>query len=343
MDLQIQSSMDEYHKDTDIALSWLESTATSNGWRIPTDRELVTRDLIIQATNLADDAIRLPFYAKRAFQRAIRIRQRCQQWFEIGDRSTSKQIEAHRHFIEVLCECYACFDDKDLHEEEPEDQMEEVPRDLSHNFAALELENLPSDDELSESSKHDDQDRDWAHVAVTRHYYKRDPSVEAAFAVYSFFHDIHTLRDDTRELWARVARGEMSLLAASLTAIRYLLFVRELESKVYKTFSGAYRSTGKPYQDMIGVLYNMMNPQTGHITVHNSTPEQSEADRFVFLYIGEVLTKMVQIKPLTEIWSWPPPVPEAKLYKIPDIEFIDSDSFRELADIDRFITQIRMQ
>lgn len=122
--------MDEYQKDTDIALSWLESSARSNGWREPTDRELSTRDLIIQATDLANAGVRLPFFAKQAFQRAIRVRQRCQQWFEVGDRSTPEQIETHRHFIEVLCECYACFDDKGLHEEGPEDKMEEVPHNL---------------------------------------------------------------------------------------------------------------------------------------------------------------------------------------------------------------------
>lgn len=188
----------------------------------------------------------------------------------------------------------------------------------------------------------DDHNKDKAHVAVTGRYYKRDPLLEAAFAVYNFFQDIHSLRTDIRELWTRVAQGKMSLLAASLTASRYLLFVYELEAKVYKTFGNAYRSTGKPYQDMIGVLYNMMNPQTGHVTAYYSTPEQSEADRFAFLSIGEVLTKMVQIKPLTEIWSWPPPVPEMKLYKIPDLEFIDTDSFRDLADIDRFLTQVCM-
>lgn len=58
MDLEIQSSMIEYQKDTDIALWWLESSAKSNGWKKPTDRDLSTRKLEQQATKLSYTDVR---------------------------------------------------------------------------------------------------------------------------------------------------------------------------------------------------------------------------------------------------------------------------------------------
>ncbi|KAK8016838.1 Ank-repeat protein mbp1 [Apiospora rasikravindrae] len=340
MDVTISSSMDEYQRDTDIVLWWLESTATSSGWKQPVDRDLTTKDLVEQADHIVDASIRLPQYAKGAFLSAIRLRERWQQWFEIGERSTAQQIEAHRHFIEVLKQCFSCFDDKGLHKQGPEDQME-TPPDLSHIFAAMKVEDLisSSDDDRSQPGS---SSREQASLTTTSTYLKRDPKLDAAFHVYNIFHDTHSARHEFRVLWTRVARGEISLLAASLTVMRYLQFIRELKAKVYENFCETHRSTGRSYQDMIGVLYNMMSPETGHITAYDNTLEQSETDRFVFLFVGEVLTKMKQIRHLTQTWSWPPPIPEAKLYKVTDLEFIVSDSFRELADIDRFLTQVCM-
>ena len=50
--------MIEYQKDTDIALWWLESSAKSNGWKKPTDRDLSTRKLEQQATKLSYTDVR---------------------------------------------------------------------------------------------------------------------------------------------------------------------------------------------------------------------------------------------------------------------------------------------
>ncbi|KAK8064640.1 hypothetical protein PG994_007278 [Apiospora phragmitis] len=266
MDLEISSSMDEYRRDTDIVLWWLETTATSNGWKKPADRDLSTRDLVNQSNIIVNASVRLPRYVKVAFLSAIRLRQRCQHWFEVGARSNAQQIEAHRYFIEVLTKCYSCFNDKALHEEGPEDKMESPP-ESSQIFAALEIEDPASDDDRSQPQKSSLTLRD----SHRGEYWNPDPIWEAAFGVYNIFQDMHSLRSEIKELWAK-----------------------------------------------------------------------SETDKFVFLYIGEVLTKMVQIKHLSEVWSWPPPVPEAKLYKITDTDLIQSDSFRELADIDRFLTQVCM-
>lgn len=125
--------------------------------------------------------------------------------------------------------------------------------------------------------------------------------------------------------------------------MRCLFFVRDLEAKVNKVFSDTFKSTGKTYEEMVGVLNSTTNPGINHFTAHNGTPERYQATDFVMLCIGEVMTKMSHLKLLTRTWSWPPPVPESKLYRVTDTEFLRTDSFRELADIDRYITQVCME
>ncbi|KAK6856508.1 hypothetical protein PG995_006695 [Apiospora arundinis] len=53
MDIRVSSGMDKYTGDTTILLSWVESTATANGWRSPRNRKPCTRDLEDQTTAIA--------------------------------------------------------------------------------------------------------------------------------------------------------------------------------------------------------------------------------------------------------------------------------------------------
>ncbi|KAK8122627.1 hypothetical protein PG984_011297 [Apiospora sp. TS-2023a] len=371
MAFQIRSSMDEYRKDTDIFLSWLKCSAASHGWIKPAHRKHTTQDLKDQAAITADAGVRLPYFANRAFQSAIRRRERCQVWFEVSGRSTAKQIKKHRHFNKVFRECYSYFDDKGLHEKGPEESMEAPPKP-SCLFTSMEVEDLPSDDDRSHSdydttkpdhntTKPDhnttkpDHNRSQPEPGTSSSSLKadeteeqvsvcdiQDPTWEAACAVYDLFRDLQFMRAKTKELWAKAQRGETPMLVAALVAVRCLFFVRDLEAKVYKIFSDVYTSTGNTYQDMVGVLRSNTYSRMDDPAANDDTLAHSEAAEFTMQYIGDAMAKMTQLKHFTSRWSWPPPVPEASLYKIKDVEFIKSGDFRKLRSIDWFLTQVCM-
>ncbi|KAK6818931.1 hypothetical protein PG987_016384 [Apiospora arundinis] len=92
----------------------------------------------------------MPRYVKGAFESAIKLRQRCQKWFDVEGRSTQEAIDAHQHFIDVLKGCYSCFDEKDLFEKNHKNDHDESQLTFSNYFSMMEDHLVDTDGDSSE-------------------------------------------------------------------------------------------------------------------------------------------------------------------------------------------------
>ncbi|KAK8016837.1 hypothetical protein PG993_015026 [Apiospora rasikravindrae] len=360
MDVQVSSKIDEYSRDTAIIIWWLQSTSSDNGWVAPADGKIITRHLRDQARIIVGADIRMPQYVSRAFSRAIALRKRCQVWFEVGKRTTPENIASHRHFIEVLEDCYDAFNADDFFEKETSDEQDEtIP--LAHAFAGMMVEYLSSSDDVAEGSSrpsasrpstsrpstlplppptHDELPQ--SYNTFSKAYYDVNPKWDVGCQTHCLFGDVHFLRAEINTMLTEVAAGTLPLPVASIVIMHCLKLVGEMEQKVYSQFHGVYQPTGRPYEDMAAVLYDMMSPKVEGVTGQQETAEYSEEDEFVFLGVGRSLKKLTQTAHLTKEFEWPPPLPEARLYCMMNRDFILSHSF-ERSDIeDAYLSQIGM-
>ncbi|KAK8122628.1 hypothetical protein PG984_011298 [Apiospora sp. TS-2023a] len=353
MDIRISSRIDEYGRDTAIVIWWLRSASSEHGWIAPADGKIVTRHLREQAQTIFDSEVRMPLWVKRPYTRALSLRKRCQAWFEEGGRTTPENIATHRHFIQVLEECYDIFDAEDFFEEEEDTQDEQdQTASLANAFAAMVVEYLSSSEEDAKGSSGPsvpqtvpptpNDDRPQTYTGASKAYCDLDPKWDVACQVYSLFEDVHFLRSEIQKLYAEIDAGTLSLPVVSIIIMHCIRLVGQMEEKVYNQFPGVYTPTGKPYEDMAAVLYDMMKPKITAVTYQQETAEYSEADEFVFLGIGRTLRKLTETAHMTREFEWPPPLPEARMYCMENRDFILSHSFERFDKEDIHLSQFGM-
>ncbi|KAK8008398.1 hypothetical protein PG991_010949 [Apiospora marii] len=149
------------------------------------------------------------------------------------------------------------------------------------------------------------------------------------------------LRSEIDKLFSEVNAGSLNVPVVSIIIRHCIRLIGQFETKVYDQFPRVYAPTGKPYDDMAAVLYDMMEPKTGSTTDHQETAEYSEQE-FVFLGVGRSLRKLTQVEHSTKQFEWPPPLPEARMYVMSNRDFILSRSFETFDREDGYLSQFGM-
>ncbi|KAK7962091.1 uncharacterized protein PG986_002916 [Apiospora aurea] len=354
MDVRVSSRIDEYSRDTAIIIWWLQSTSSENGWVAPSNGEIVTRQLREQADIIVNASVRMPLYVKRAFSRALALRKICQVWFEVGNRTTPENIASHRHFIQVLEDCYIAFDSKDFFDKETSDEQDETVS-LSNAFAAMMVEYLSSSDEAAEGSSrpvptlplppptHDEMPQ--SYNAISKAYYEFlaqqgirhipylipggpvflfvpvNKDVDLLYEADPVLLGMQTLLNKVStstsggspfsELFHRLSKGDMG----------YSQFLRKAERLVFETADDGVAP--KPHPKSKG------KKAKGGKKGKGKGKKKKPKKRRKRLTLAQNLNQYRQAL-------------EAMLGETRHIEFIESASFRELADIDKFLTQVCM-
>lgn len=198
-----------------------------------------------------------------------------------------------------------------------------------------------------------------------------DRQSEAAFIVFSFFEDLHRLRSEVKNVWARYRDGNTQLLHATVVTAAAMEMARQAEREAYD----AYVLTGEPtentYAAFIGLVYianalptperetvsiNLLNIDTSSGSVGLKSKDTSEPkpfvkknanaveitpmDEFVFLPAARTLTKIAQCRQMIKERAWPPIFPGMRSNFIARPELLDDPRYQLFERQDTFIGQL---
>lgn len=165
---------------------------------------------------------------------------------------------------------------------------------------------------------------------------------ELDFAIYLLFEDLHRLRAETRKIWGRVKRGEITVIHATLLMSACVELVRLAEEEVYSMFSSVFPgSKDLTYEHFVGKIYNSeVLGGAGEQDINCPTLEISEFDEFIFSPLGWTLNRLKVLRVANEKGMWPVPVPPMRLNYIVSPELLNSSRMKRFEEQDKLLIQI---
>ncbi|CAJ2500574.1 Uu.00g034270.m01.CDS01 [Anthostomella pinea] len=280
--------------------------------RVPTKPAATSDAPIFKYTVTTQDLL------KQIDKAAIKARRRCALWYERTQGSNQSARDGHQHFIDMLQRALNVLRSTDGEPEasvSPKNGPNPKATDVDfvrNAFEALEVEDI-SEDEDDAATQATPPSKS-TQVKQTNYVYEleSDKTWELAFAVFSFFEDLHRLRTEMKE--------------------------------TYRMYTDLYHDPSEyTYGDLADIMYTAQSITTGEgrSFLSAATLELSPFDEFAFFPASRALIVLGRTREAFQKFAWPAPITPMRFNYIsrPDL-LMNNPRMQRYKEQHHFISQM---
>lgn len=355
-------------------LKQANSPSNSSG-KTTTKYTVSTGDLLEQIKVVSQENAQpatMPTAVFTALKRAIQARQKFSTWYQKTGCGTESSLESHTYFVDILRKALDLFRGSAETNRVPHVlasplQDEKADVFIANMFEALELEDVIDDDGEGIAASLDigpatlQQQPTKATSKVEYQLQENDADID--FAIFTLFEDIHRIRAETKEIFRRLANGNITLIHATVAIAAALELVKQADFEVHdlvcalghEHYADAYKTGTYPaYVKKIYLSKTLGREDQEQYSTEGlgrisddklSSVELGPFDEFVLLPLGYTLDKIVWFskmpwKFVSKINSIPVPMPRMRIFEAGTDKRDESPRAQKGEADDQFLYQV---
>lgn len=208
-----------------------------------------------------------------------------------------------------------------------------------NRFSALEIEDVDEDFELTPTQVALATTQSSKKVKTVDVYeLEEDVTLQAAFAIFCFFEDLHRMREMIKQVWTDCSADRMSLVSASIVTQAAIQMIQRAEQELLPTCF-ASRPNKNSYEPLASMLVHAEIISNGTNPMSKDAVDMTPFDSFILLPTARTLFKFSGMTVGRKI-SWPLSIPPLRFHYLLDPEKADRPEDRKLQQDDRILCQL---